>query len=73
MQISTKGWVHISGWGARTGTLQSWQCSIATTLASYSAGGWVKILSQKQANQGVKILEQADRNGWRSSSEEDFA
>lgn len=69
MQVSAEEWVQISGWGSRTSRLQSWQCGIATTLASYSAGGWAKIPSQKQANQGVKILEQADQNGWRSVSE----
>ena len=73
MQISAEQWVSISGWGARTGALQSWQCGIATTLASYSAGGWVKIPLQKQANQGVKILEEAAQNGVRSDSDEDLA
>lgn len=73
MQISAEEWVHISGWGAREGTLQSWQCGIATTLASYSAGGWARIPSPKQANQGVKILAQADQAGGRILSDEDIA
>jgi len=72
MQISAEEWVHISGWGARSGTLQPWQCGIATTLASYAAGGWARVPSDKQANHGVKILAQADREGGRSGSEEDF-
>jgi hypothetical protein len=71
MQISAEEWVHISGWGARSGNLQPWQCGIATTLASYAAGGWARIPSDKQANHGVKILAQADREGGRSGSEED--
>ena len=73
MQISAEQWVYISGWGARTGALKSWQCGIATTLASYSAGGWAKIPSQKQANQGVKILEEAAQNGVMSEADEDLA
>lgn len=73
MQISAEEWVLISGWGARTNNLQPWQCGIATTLASYAAGGWARVPSDKQAKHGVKILTQADREGGRSGSEEDLA
>jgi AIPR protein/Abortive infection phage resistance protein N-terminal domain len=66
MQVPAEDWVYISGRGARSGSLQPWQCGIATTLASYAAGGWTKIPSHKQANQGVKILAQAEREGWRA-------
>lgn len=72
MQISAEEWVHISGWGSRTGTLQPWQCGIATTLASYAAGSWARIPSDKQSKHGVKILAQADQEGGRIGSEEDF-
>lgn len=65
MQVPAEDWVHISGWGARSGALQPWQCGIATTLGSYAAGGWIKIPSHKQANQGVKIIATAEREGWR--------
>ena len=71
MQISAEEWVHISGWGSRTGALKPWQCGIATTLASYAAGSWAKIPSDKQSNHGVKILAQADREGGRISSEDE--
>lgn len=56
MQITPEQWVRISGWGARTGELREWQVGIATTLASYAAGGWTKVPSKKQAVQGLEIL-----------------
>jgi len=70
MQVSAEEWVSISGWGTRNSTLKPWQCGIATTLASYAAGGWSRVPSEKQANHGVKILVQADRDGGRSGSDE---
>ena len=70
MQVSAEEWVSISGWGTRNSTLKPWQCGIATTLASYAAGGWARVPSEKQANHGVKILVQADRDGGRSGSDE---
>ncbi|MGB5133823.1 MAG: AIPR family protein [Prochlorococcaceae cyanobacterium] len=72
MQIPAEEWVHITGWGSRTGSLKSWQCGIATTLASYAAGGWARIPSGKQASHGVQILAQAEREGGRSASGEDL-
>lgn len=64
IQVTSAEWVHISGWGARTGALASWQVGIATTLATYAASGWLKVPSRKQANQGVEILKIAtDRGG----------
>lgn len=63
MQIPTEVWVHISGWGSRSGELQGWQCGIAATLASYAAAGWNQVPSKKQAARGSEILRTAGESG----------
>jgi hypothetical protein len=62
MQISAQEWIHLCGWGSRTGFLKEWQIGIATTLAGYAATGWSKVPSRKQANQAIQILLIADEN-----------
>jgi hypothetical protein len=57
MQISAETWFRVQMWGASSGKLEVWQCGIANTLAGYAAGGWKKRPSEKQARQGIKILE----------------
>jgi len=56
MRITPTEWIEISGWGSQTGHLRDWQVGIATTLASYAAGGWLKVPSRKQAHHAVEIL-----------------
>jgi hypothetical protein len=63
MQVTADVWVHIVGWGIRSGELEDWQRGIATTLASYAAGEWNYVPSRKQALHGVKILKAAEENG----------
>lgn len=70
MQIPAEVWVHISGWGSRSGELQSWQCGIAATLASYAAAGWNQVPSKKQAARGSEILRTAVESG--GMPEQDF-
>jgi hypothetical protein len=70
MQVTAEEWVHISGWGSKTGCLQSWQIGIATTLATYAATDWVRVPSKKQALQGVAILKIADGNDGRLQADE---
>jgi hypothetical protein len=71
MQISAEEWIHICGWGARSGSLQPWQIGIATTLASYAAAGWSNVPSRKQALQAVDILRIADEGGARLLPDDD--
>lgn len=63
MQIPSRTWVEIVGWGAQTGNLTSWQQGIATTLAAYAAANWNNVPSKKQALQGVRILGEAEKSG----------
>lgn len=72
MQISAEEWLHISGWGAKTGHLKDWQSGIAATLATYAAQGWLKVPSAKQARHAVSILEVADDEGGRPSKFDDY-
>lgn len=62
MQVPAEDWVHLTGWGSRTGLLKHWQIGIATTLATYAATGWTKVPSKKQAKQGVAILSIAEEH-----------
>jgi len=63
-RITPAEWIEIAGWGSQTGHLKDWQIGIATTLASYAAGGWSKVPSRKQALHAVGILRvvQAERD-----------
>lgn len=63
MQVEAAVWVHVSGWGARSGHLADWQSGIAATLASYAAGGWSRVPSEKQALHGTRILRIAQELG----------
>ncbi len=70
MQISPEEWVHLSGWGTRTGKLKDWQSGIAATLASYAAADWNRVPSIKQARHGVQILRIGDDEGGRMEVED---
>jgi hypothetical protein len=65
MQVPAEEWIHLTGWGARTGNLAEWQIKIATTLASYAATGWTAVPSSKQAFRGVEMLRTADEKDGR--------
>lgn len=70
MQVSDAEWIHLSGWGARTGHLQSWQTGIAGSLATYAAANWNTVPSSKQAKQAVRILRIAEENEGRLQQED---
>lgn len=61
--ISAESWLHIHGWGLRTGELQKWQYGIAHTLSGMAASEWPKEPSVKQARYGVQILQRAADEG----------
>jgi hypothetical protein len=65
MQVSGEEWLHICGWGAKSGELKAWQVGIASTLAGYAAAGWSKVPSKKQAAHGLEMLSIADESGGR--------
>jgi len=59
-------WFQISRWAKETGNLQPWQRSLAYSIGKIVArSGQV---SRKQANQGVKILAEADTLGFRAEA-----
>ena len=60
MQVTSSDWIHLCGWGSRTGHLAFWQIGIATTLATYAAMNYTKVPSKRQAHQGIEILRIAD-------------
>ena len=71
MQVTAEEWIHLCGWGARAGTMKQWQIGIATTLASYAAGGWLNVPSRKQALQAIEILRIAEDSGARLQEEDE--
>ncbi len=56
-------------WGRKTGELNEIQISILLTVATYSAGGWNKIPSHKQAKHVVVALDTAKTAGFSCTSE----
>jgi hypothetical protein len=56
MGLEADTWWRITKWGQEKGELSDFQCSIATTMAGYALGGWVKVPSVKQAKHAAKIV-----------------
>lgn len=56
MEIDAKKWFDIQLWGSESGRLKDWQIGIANTLAGYSAQGWKKQPSEKQALRAMEII-----------------
>jgi hypothetical protein len=67
MSHSGNDWMGILELAQRVDFLRVWQMGIATTMATYAIGGWKKIPSAKQAAQAVKIVADAEKNGWRAN------
>lgn len=59
-------WFELSHWAKETDNLQSWQRAIAFGLGKLAKQG--RNPSRKQAVQGIKILEEARRLGFRGAS-----
>ena len=57
-------WFELSSWAKQTGNLQSWQRGLAFSIGRLLGHG--KELSRKQAIQGIKILDEAERLGFRA-------
>ncbi|MFI5303751.1 MAG: AIPR family protein [Nitrospiria bacterium] len=55
MGIDATTWFKIQIWGSESGNLKDWQVGIANTLAGYSAQGWKRKPSEKQAKHGIEI------------------
>lgn len=59
-------WFQISRWAKETGNLQPWQRGLAYSIGRIVARSGE--VSRKQANQGVKILSEADKLGFKASA-----
>jgi hypothetical protein len=64
--VSADDWFALSAWARETGNLQSWQRSLAYSIGRLRGRGAAP--SVKQARQGVKILAEAQRLGFRCSA-----
>jgi hypothetical protein len=67
--IPAETWFELSHWAKQTGNLQGWQRAIAFGLGKRASQG--REPSRKQAVQGIRILEEARRLGFRGVSIED--
>jgi hypothetical protein len=63
MGLDGDTWWKITKWGQEKGELSDFQCSLATTMASYALGGWVKVPSVKQAKHSAKIVFDLEEQG----------
>ncbi len=63
-QVRAETWFEVSNWAKETGNLQSWQRGIAYSLGRLAGQG--KSPSRKQATQGLLLLEEAERLGYRA-------
>lgn len=62
-ELGTEEWSAIAEWGQESGKIDFWQRGLARTLAGYAAEGWSKKPTQKQARDGVKIINIARDEG----------
>ena len=67
-QCTSKGaefWKSLSSWGSKDKTkLQVWQVKIAYSIGNFIEKG--RSISIKQANQGIKIIKEAERQGFKN-------
>jgi hypothetical protein len=63
MAIGGSTWLRIHGWGTSSGLLDRKQCGIALSLYGLAEGNWAKPPSPRQAWNGVRIIEEAERHG----------
>ncbi len=63
LEINSESWFALSHWAKETSNLAAWQRSLAYSLGRLAHRGTVP--SVKQLQQGLKILEEAERLGFR--------
>ena len=63
--IPTTDWFAVARWAKETYNLQPWQRQIAFTIGQYLSKGWD--ISAKQAAQAHRLMEEAQRLGFRPS------
>ncbi|WP_445005135.1 AIPR family protein [Halomonas mongoliensis] len=63
MGLDAETWWKITKWGQESGELSDFQCSLATTMAGYALGKWVKVPSVKQAKHSAKIVTYLQESG----------
>lgn len=62
-KVSSEQWFQIAQWAKETNNLESWQHSLAISLGRLAVNQ--RSPSRKQATQGLKILEESERLGFR--------
>jgi hypothetical protein len=63
-KVSAETWFQLSRWAKETSNLQPWQRSLAFSLGRLGANNQKP--SRKQANHGLKILQEAERLGFKA-------
>jgi hypothetical protein len=63
-KVSAETWFQLSHWAKETSNLQPWQRSLAFSLGRLAINN--KPPSRKQANQGLKILQESEQLGFRA-------
>jgi hypothetical protein len=62
--VTAEDWFGLSNWAKETGNLQAWERSLAYSLGRLATNG--RSPSVKQAKQGLRILKEGRRIGFRS-------
>jgi|SRR6266567_7216720 len=65
--IPASDWFAVARWAKETHNLQPWQRQIAFTIGQYLTKGWE--ISARQAAQAGRLMEEAQRLGFRSNAE----
>ena len=63
MGLDSDTWWRITKWGKEKGELSDFQSGLATTMAGYAVGKWVKVPSVKQAKHAAKIVTDLQESG----------
>ncbi len=64
MKISAEAWFRLSAWAKQTNNLQPWQRGLSYSLGRLVSRGATP--SRKQAEQGLKILQEASQLGFKA-------
>lgn len=65
--LTAEGWFALSAWARETDNLEGWQRRIAYSIGRRLAGGQDPTV--KQAAQGVKIMDEAERLGFKANAD----
>lgn len=63
MGVDGDNWWKIAKWGQEKGELSDFQCSLATTMAGYAVGNWIKVPSVKQSKHAAKMVLELQERG----------